>query len=76
MEHVPGRSINLAMSIRGRTGLKSVGVEDQIIQNHGIPMRARMIHNLDGTTYAIPYNKDGKVRGYRRINDDDVDSDP
>lgn len=60
MDHVPGRSINLAMSIRGRTGLRAVGLEDKIIQEHGIPMRARMIHNLDGTTRAIPYNKDGK----------------
>ncbi|XP_064091379.1 kynurenine 3-monooxygenase-like [Macrobrachium nipponense] len=60
MEHVPGRSINLAMSIRGRTGLGAVGVEEKIIREHGIPMRARMIHNLDGTTRAIPYNKDGK----------------
>ncbi|KAK7063146.1 hypothetical protein SK128_003381 [Halocaridina rubra] len=60
MEHVPGRSINLAMSIRGRTGLKAVGLEEKIIQEHGIPMRARMIHDLDGSTRAIPYNKDGK----------------
>ncbi|XP_047494501.1 kynurenine 3-monooxygenase-like [Penaeus chinensis] len=60
MEHVPGRSINLAMSIRGRTGLKAVGVEEKIIREHGIPMYARMIHNRDGSTKAIPYNKDGK----------------
>ncbi|XP_069951362.1 kynurenine 3-monooxygenase-like [Cherax quadricarinatus] len=60
LEYVPGRSINLAMSIRGRTGLRMVGVEDAIIQEHGIPMRARMIHAPDGTTKAIPYNKDGK----------------
>ena len=61
MEHVPGRSINLAMSIRGRTGLKMIGVEDHIIANHGIPMRGRMIHQKDGTTNVVPYNKDGKV---------------
>lgn len=61
LEHVPGRSINLAMSVRGRTGLGAVGLEDQVIKNHGIPMRARMIHNTDGTTRAIPYNKDGQV---------------
>ena len=62
MDHVPGRSINLAMSVRGRTGLKMIGVEEEIIKNHGIPMYARMIHNKDGTTKAIPYDKDGKVK--------------
>ncbi|KAK4328299.1 hypothetical protein Pmani_001283 [Petrolisthes manimaculis] len=60
LEHVPGRSINLAMSVRGRTGLKAVGLEDHVIKNHGIPMHSRMIHNTDGTTRAIPYNKDGQ----------------
>ncbi|XP_071549327.1 kynurenine 3-monooxygenase isoform X1 [Panulirus ornatus] len=60
MDHVPGRSINLAMSIRGLAGLRLVGLEDKILREHGIPMRARMIHNTDGTTRAIPYNKDGK----------------
>ncbi|XP_063531744.1 kynurenine 3-monooxygenase [Cydia strobilella] len=51
-----GRSINLALSVRGRTALKDVGLEEQMIQHHGIPMRARMIHRLDGSTYAIPYD--------------------
>ncbi|XP_063884132.1 kynurenine 3-monooxygenase-like [Scylla paramamosain] len=60
MEHVPGRSINLAMSVRGRTGLGAVGVEEQIVQRHGIAMKARMIHSLDGTTKSIPYNREGK----------------
>ncbi|XP_076064876.1 kynurenine 3-monooxygenase cn [Oratosquilla oratoria] len=72
MEHVPGRSINLAMSVRGRTALKYVGVEDHIIKNHGIPMYARMIHRPDGTTYAIPYNKDGQCIysvGRRHVNE-------
>lgn len=61
MEHVPGRSINLAMSIRGRSSLREVGLEDEIIKNHGLPMEARMIHRLDGSTYAIPYGKKGQV---------------
>ena len=61
MEHVPGRSINLAMSIRGRAGLGMIGVEDKIVANHGIPMKARMIHQRDGSKYAVPYDKDGKV---------------
>lgn len=61
MEHVPGRSINLAMSIRGRSALREVGLEDEIIKNHGLPMEARMIHKLDGTTYQIPYGQKGQV---------------
>ncbi|XP_057365816.1 kynurenine 3-monooxygenase-like [Daphnia carinata] len=60
MEHVPGRSINLAMSIRGRSGLKEVGLEDEIIKNHGLPMESRMIHRVDGSTYQIPYGKKGQ----------------
>ncbi|XP_073944277.1 kynurenine 3-monooxygenase cn isoform X2 [Choristoneura fumiferana] len=51
-----GRSINLALSLRGRTALKDVGLEDLMINQHGIPMRARMIHRTDGSTYAIPYD--------------------
>jgi 2-polyprenyl-6-methoxyphenol hydroxylase-like FAD-dependent oxidoreductase len=61
MEHVPGRSINLALSARGRAALREVGLEDQVVQSHGIPMYARMIHGLDGTTRAIPYGKDDQV---------------
>ncbi|KOB75249.1 Cinnabar [Operophtera brumata] len=53
---VRGRSINLALSIRGRRALKDVGLEQHMIENHGIPMRARMIHRPDGTTYPIPYD--------------------
>lgn len=65
MEHVPGRSINLAMSIRGRSALREVGLEDEIIKNHGLPMEARMIHKLDGTTYQIPYGRKGQVKNVK-----------
>ncbi|XP_065343237.1 kynurenine 3-monooxygenase [Cloeon dipterum] len=57
LEHVPGRSINLALSVRGRAALKEVGLEEQLVQRHGIPMYARMIHELDGSTRSIPYGK-------------------
>jgi len=60
MEHVPGRSINLAMSVRGRTAMRAVNVEEKIIREHGIPMHSRMIHNRDGTTNAQPYDKSGQ----------------
>ncbi|XP_055275679.1 kynurenine 3-monooxygenase isoform X1 [Moschus berezovskii] len=49
-----GRSINLALSYRGRQALKAIGLEDQVVA-HGIPMRARMIHSLSGKKSAIPY---------------------
>ncbi|XP_049866966.1 kynurenine 3-monooxygenase [Pectinophora gossypiella] len=53
---VRGRSINLALSVRGRRALKDVGLEDHVINHHGIPMQGRRIHRLDGTTYVIPYD--------------------
>lgn len=49
-----GRSINLALSYRGRQALKAIGLEDQVVSK-GVPMRARMIHSLSGKKSAIPY---------------------
>ncbi|KAM5237694.1 kynurenine 3-monooxygenase [Ctenodactylus gundi] len=49
-----GRSINLALSYRGRQALKAIGLEEQIV-SQGVPMRARMIHSLSGKRSAIPY---------------------
>uniref|UniRef100_A0A3B3C5L9 Kynurenine 3-monooxygenase n=1 Tax=Oryzias melastigma TaxID=30732 RepID=A0A3B3C5L9_ORYME len=57
---VKGRSINLALSHRGRQALKRVGMEDKIISK-GIPMHARMIHSLSGKQSPIPYGKKGQV---------------
>ncbi|XP_005608001.1 kynurenine 3-monooxygenase isoform X1 [Equus przewalskii] len=53
-EFARGRSINLALSYRGRQALKAIGLEDQIV-SRGVPMRARMIHSLSGKKSAIPY---------------------
>ena len=61
LEHVPGKSINLAMSIRGLSALNSIGLGNHVAEEYGIPMRARMIHNLDGSTYPVPYGKDGQA---------------
>ncbi|XP_074857485.1 kynurenine 3-monooxygenase isoform X1 [Carettochelys insculpta] len=55
-----GRSINLALSHRGRQALKAVGLEEQIVAR-GIPMWARRIHTLSGKTYAIPYGTKSQV---------------
>ena len=32
MEHVPGRSINLALSYRGKCALEAVGLKDYIVE--------------------------------------------
>lgn len=64
-EVVKGRSINLALSCRGREALRAVGLEDQVVSN-GIPMRARMIHNLDSSRHPIPYGTEDQVVSHRR----------
>lgn len=72
MEYVPGRSINLAMSVRGLSALKEVGLDEHVKTEYGIPMYARMIHNRDGSTYPIPYGKEDQCIysvGRRYINE-------
>ena len=61
MEHVPGRSINLAMSVRGLAALRKVGLDEHMKTEYGIPMNARMIHSPAGDLNAIPYGKDGEA---------------
>ena len=51
-----GRSINLALSIRGINALKEVGVFGRI-EPITIPMKGRMIHDLDGNIYLQPMGK-------------------
>ncbi|XP_022092444.1 kynurenine 3-monooxygenase-like isoform X2 [Acanthaster planci] len=58
-ERVIGRSINLALSVRGREALRLVGLEDQIV-SRGIPMHARLIHDVSGKKSAQPYGKEGQ----------------
>lgn len=53
--HVVGKSINMALSERGRAALRKLGLEDLILEKYSIKMRARMIHNLDGSLHSIPY---------------------
>ena len=51
---VRGRSINMALSCRGRAALAYVNCEDLIVRN-GIAMRARMLHDLNCKKQAVPY---------------------
>lgn len=41
--YIGGRSINLALSVRGITGLRGAGLEERVLERV-IPMRGRMVH--------------------------------
>lgn len=56
MKVVVGRSINMAISARGREGLKRIGAEERITSK-GIEMYSRMLHDTSGKTDAVPYGK-------------------
>lgn len=47
LEHVPGRSINLALSQRGKSALEAVGLRSYIVER-GVEMHARLVHDPDG----------------------------
>jgi kynurenine 3-monooxygenase len=50
-----GRSINLALSDRGITALREVGM-DQYMLAEAVPMYGRMIHSVSGETKLLPYS--------------------
>lgn len=52
-----GRSINLALSVRGIHALKEVGLFEEI-KKIAIPMYGRMVHPLGGEVNLQPYGKD------------------
>jgi kynurenine 3-monooxygenase len=51
-----GRSINLAISVRGLHALKQVGLEKEALAI-AIPMRGRMVHPLGGQANLQPYSQ-------------------
>ncbi|CAF1315106.1 unnamed protein product [Adineta ricciae] len=51
---VKGRSINMALSRRGRDALAYVNCEDTVVSN-GIPMHSRMLHDLNCHTTPVRY---------------------
>jgi kynurenine 3-monooxygenase len=57
---VGGRSINLALSHRGWKALKGIGLQDAV-SKIAIPMRGRVIHDINGGTSFIPYGKDDQA---------------
>jgi kynurenine 3-monooxygenase len=52
-----GRSINLALSVRGIDALRAVGLADEVLRD-AIPMRGRMMHGRTGRLMFQPYGKD------------------
>ena len=52
-----GRSINLAISLRGLHALEQVGLKEDIL-SRAVPMKGRMIHMRDGGLRFQPYGKD------------------
>jgi kynurenine 3-monooxygenase len=51
-----GRSINLALSVRGIHALEQVGLAEAVLAQT-IPMRGRLIHPVSGSTSLIPYGR-------------------
>jgi kynurenine 3-monooxygenase len=51
-----GRSINLALAARGIAALRRAGIEAEVAKLL-IPMRGRMLHDLDGRQRFLPYGQ-------------------
>jgi kynurenine 3-monooxygenase len=51
-----GRSINLALAARGLEGLARAGLVDAV-RPLLVPMRGRMLHEVDGRTRFLPYGQ-------------------
>ncbi len=55
-----GKSINLAMSLRGWAALEMAGLRKEI-EEIAIPMYGRQIHNIDGTSPFQAYGKNNEA---------------
>ena len=51
-----GRSINLALAARGINALKQAGIF-HLVEPLLVPMRGRVVHQLDGSTEFLPYGQ-------------------
>lgn len=54
-----GRSINLAISVRGLHALSKLGLDQEVLK-HAIPMRGRMMHSKDGQETFQAYGTSDK----------------
>lgn len=57
---VAGRSINLSLSDRGWKALKGAGISDEI-KKIAIPMKGRMVHDVEGNQSFQPYGFDDQA---------------
>tara|TARA_B100000768_G_scaffold182060_1_gene209080 strand:- start:8880 stop:10223 length:1344 start_codon:yes stop_codon:yes gene_type:complete len=57
---VAGRSINLSLSDRGWKALKGAGISDEI-EKIAIPMKGRMVHDVEGNQSFQPYGFDDQA---------------
>lgn len=55
-----GKSINLALSVRGINALEKAGLDKQVLAT-GIPMRGRMMHTTNGELNYQPYGKEDQA---------------
>jgi kynurenine 3-monooxygenase len=55
-----GRSINLALSVRGLNALSQVSLADDVMRD-AIPMTGRMIHDPQGRLSFQPYGRQGEA---------------
>ena len=55
-----GKSINLALSERGWTALKKVGIDQQVMKI-AIPMYKRIMHDVEGNLSEQPYGNQGQA---------------
>ncbi len=55
-----GKSINLALSVRGWKALDAVGVGDEV-RKIAIPMYGRIMHDVKGELTYQPYGKEGQA---------------
>lgn len=56
-----GRSINLALSVRGMAALEEAGVLDIVKSELIIPMAGRMLHHANGKEELVPYGDFGEA---------------
>lgn len=56
-EYAGGRSINLALSVRGLWGLAGAGLDQAVLTHDAIAMPGRMLHDVQGRTSFHPYSK-------------------
>jgi kynurenine 3-monooxygenase len=58
--YLGGRSINLAMSVRGWKAVEQAGIKEKI-EKVAIPMPGRMMHSVTGDLTFQPYGKTGEA---------------